>query len=43
MKIETKFGEILFQFHPEAAPKTVAQMKKAVKEGYFDRMIWKLA
>jgi hypothetical protein len=36
MKIETRFGEILFQFHPEAAPKTVAQVKKAVKEGYFN-------
>lgn len=36
MKIETRFGDIIFQFHPEAAPKTVAQMKKAVAEGYFN-------
>jgi hypothetical protein len=36
MKIETRFGDLVFQFHPEAAPKTVAQTKKAVKEGYFD-------
>lgn len=36
MKIETSYGDLYFVFHPLHAPKTVAQIKKAVLEGYFD-------
>lgn len=36
MTITTTAGDMVFEFWPEVAPKTVANFKKLAKEGYFD-------
>lgn len=34
--IETKFGQMVIEFFPDDAPKTVANFKKLAREGFYD-------
>lgn len=34
--IQTDFGEIVFRFYPDVAPKTVENFKKLVQKGFYD-------
>ena len=34
--IETQYGKIKFEFYPDEAPKTVAQIQGLIKKGFYD-------
>jgi cyclophilin family peptidyl-prolyl cis-trans isomerase len=38
--IKTNFGEIVIEFHPEAAPKTVENFIKLAKKGFYDGLVF---
>tara|TARA_R110000868_G_scaffold189695_2_gene433060 strand:- start:106271 stop:106714 length:444 start_codon:yes stop_codon:yes gene_type:complete len=35
-RLVTKYGEVLINFYPEVAPKTVASIKERIAEGFYD-------
>ena len=39
-KIQTKFGDIIFEFFPDAAPKTVENFKKLASSGFYDGVLF---
>jgi len=40
IKLKTSMGDITIELMPEAAPKTVANFQKLVREGFFDGLIF---
>ena len=39
-KIHTKLGDIIFEFFPDAAPKTVENFKKLASSGFYDGVLF---
>ena len=39
-KIQTKFGDIVIEFFPEAAPKTVENFIKLANKGFYDDLVF---
>src|ERR671928_760432 len=39
-KIHTKFGDIILEFFPDAAPKTVENFKKLASTGFYDGLLF---
>jgi len=39
-RIQTKFGDIVLEFFPDAAPKTVENFKKLAGSGFYDGLIF---
>ena len=39
-KIHTKFGDIILEFFPDAAPKTVENFKKLARSGFYDGLLF---
>ena len=39
-RIQTKFGDIVLEFFPDAAPKTVENFKKLADSGFYDGLIF---
>lgn len=39
-KIQTEFGDILLEFFPDAAPKTVENFKKLANSGFYDGVLF---
>ena len=39
-RIQTKFGDVVLEFFPDAAPKTVENFKKLVGSGFYDGLIF---
>ncbi len=39
-KIQTKFGDIVLEFFPDAAPKTVENFKKLANSGFYDGLVF---
>ena len=35
-RLLTKHGEVMINFYPDVAPKTVKAMKERIEEGFFD-------
>ena len=43
-RLLTKHGEVMINFYPDVAPKTVKAMKERIEEGFFDGLMnkWNL-